>query len=386
MPGNSFTIRTKEDGPGAALSDLIHGVIVAQAMSSIETSTKMPETHTRHPAETSHISTFDHQVAGQSLILRYDPTTICKCLIHREYMFYQHMPDSLRPFVPTFKGTMDISIREPSHQNGVPQHTCDLVVDSSLVIDPTRYRALQKTTKILADHEGADTIYKFMKLEDLMYPYKRPCILDLKVGVRQHGDDAPQEKIDYQTHKCLITTSHSLGLRLCGVKRYLLSEGIYEKKDKFYGRKLQDDELKNEIINFLHNGVDYRWDLVDSIITQLKQLETEIKNLEGYRFYSCSLVIIYDGEPEEDGSYGTDKAGSQDSNSVHSNSSNMTVQHTNHQHGAIDSVRVRIVDFAHATYEGFETDTVKHIGSDHGFLLGLSTLLEALSEFRKQSL
>ncbi|KAK6990641.1 inositol hexakisphosphate kinase 1-like isoform X1 [Biomphalaria glabrata] len=351
-------------------------MIEPQAMSSSDTPDKMPETQERHHTENNHVSSFDHQVAGQSLILRYDPTTICKCLVHREYVFYQHMPDALRPHVATFKGTtpVKISIGEASQENGSLQHNT-----RGFKVDPSRYRALQKTDRIYNNED--EEIYQFMKLEDLMYPYRQPCILDLKVGVRQHGDDAPQEKVDYQTQKCLNTTSHSLGLRLCGMKRYLIREQTYEKKDKFYGRQIGDDELKNEIINFLHNGEEYRFDLVDPIISQLQKLEAVIRTLEGYRFYSCSLVIIYDGEIENNA-----VGDSVDPNSMNNNVPEVPPQQTSNANSVNDLVKARIVDFAHATYDGFEKDSVRHIGPDHGFLLGLSTLLEVFNEFKKQSL
>ena len=55
-------------------------------------------------------------------------------------------------------------------------------------------------------------------LENVVARFTRPCILDLKVGSRLHGDGASQKKIASQSRKCNITTSRTLGLRLCGMQ------------------------------------------------------------------------------------------------------------------------------------------------------------------------
>nr|XP_015197903.1 PREDICTED: inositol hexakisphosphate kinase 3 isoform X1 [Lepisosteus oculatus] len=202
----------------------------------------------------------------------------------------------------------------------------------------------------MSSQGASNVLHWFVLLENVVWPFMRPCVLDLKMGTRQHGDDAPEEKKRRHMKKCEQSTSSSLGLRLGGMQVFQVTSDHFLCRNKYYGRTLSGAGLRQALCQFLHNGRWVRRELIGPILQRLGQLRAVLQRQGSYRFYSSSLLLIYEG--------------------VESPS-------------ASPSVDVRMIDFAHTTFRGaHHPHTPAYDGPDQGYIFGLDNLIGILKEIR----
>jgi hypothetical protein len=58
------------------------------------------------------------------------------------------------------------------------------------------------------------------------------------------------------------------------------------------------DEFRSSLVQYIDNGCIKRLDVLPEIIERLESLYVNINSLLKYRFYSGSLLIVYDGSPQ----------------------------------------------------------------------------------------
>ncbi|KAK3852225.1 hypothetical protein Pcinc_004151 [Petrolisthes cinctipes] len=430
-----------------------------------------------------------HQVSGHSSMFVLDDVTVCKPLIGREYRFYRTLPPEMKKYTPDFRGSLQVLLQEvgeglslaalPNEQMSSirsnlgtlkPGRRCVRRVSSSSIEyesegeeetasgakggealstthpdthNPWLEQCHQTTLNKLKQKSQPSNVVECIMLENLTFKYRYPCVLDLKMGTRQYGDDAPESKRKSQTAKAANTTTITLGVRLAGMQVYNKEEKCYHCKNKYFGQQLTEEDFKKTLWQFLHNGRRLRIDIADLIIQKLEELRSIISKLDSVRFFTSSLLILYDGydpcstkltrrdrECERDrdsrttdtssrgrawpeSRAGDDRHTQRDKWPSKEPSPGRGPKHPTYIHetttgggkmlreqvsrGETDAthrgkgryrnrcskspIDIRLIDFAHATHKGMG-DSKIYSGPDEGIMLGLESLTKIFTDIR----
>ena len=130
----------------------------------------------------------------------------------------------------------------------------------------------------------------------------------------------------------------------------------YVCKDKFYGRSLKPFDITSLLYQYLYDGCELRVSLIKPIVNRLRKLRETLLQQDTFRFYSSSLLIMYDGSLDD-----------QNDSGIHEGMPSSPDDS--------DLIDIRLIDFAHTTYKGFQNDRICHKGPDHGLILGLDNLI-----------
>lgn len=146
-------------------------------------------------------------------------------------------------------------------------------------------------------------------LENIAAGYRRPNILDVKLGARLWDDNSPQEKRDKLDKVAEESTSKPLGFRIAGMKAYHGTQDQHEQDlnaqgykvfDKHYGRSLRVESVHEGFEEYfgIQRGVKPEAAIrkvINRFIEDLEGLKAALEQEES-RMYSASILLVFEGE------------------------------------------------------------------------------------------
>uniref|UniRef100_A0A7E4WCZ3 Kinase n=1 Tax=Panagrellus redivivus TaxID=6233 RepID=A0A7E4WCZ3_PANRE len=215
----------------------------------------------------------------------------------------------------------------------------------------------------------------FIMLEDVVSGFRKPCVIDLKMGQRQYGDDSSAQKKLSQTQKCRASTSEELGVRMVGMQLYDRTTKTYSFVNKYEGRRMDKTKLHASLETFFVAAGIRR---TKRLLTKLHELRVVLAAAESFRFFSSSLLISFDGAI-------SDPIESVEPAPIVPEIDSEDTNDSTHSHDQPrDSISVKMIDFAHSTFDGFLEDKL-YPGADEGYLLGVDSLIAILEQILSTS-
>ena len=302
------------------------------------------------------------------------------------------------PHIPNYLGTISLGSDTVS-----AQVAGTVLVPGDTNVDPPVRSEIGSTTVIANDWapSNGNKIQTDLAivLENVAHGFKRPNILDVKIGARLWANDAPVAKRAKLDKVSAATTSGSLGFRIAGMKTYDgtvgnghngISSSGYKIFDKEYGRTFTASNIYEGFGDYFLLAKEEKAKgairkVLRRFIEDLKEMQEVIEKSES-RMYSASLLFVYEGDHQAlQDAFAAEKDMIQFINheapgglSMVSASNGSPDSHTDDdvdgeeiKFPAIQSLK--LIDFAHAEWTPGQ-------GADENFLHGIRHVIRVLQD------
>ena len=136
-------------------------------------------------------------------------------------------------------------------------------------------------------------------LEDVTAPYDEPSVLDVKIGLITYDPNTTDlEKIASQKKK--YPHQAEMGYSVAGMRVFNVVTKSYETRNRQWGRALRRPEAHLVFETFFNNGAGFEVQTAKDFLAELERVREWMVRQTSHRFYSSSLLFVYEGDNEID--------------------------------------------------------------------------------------
>ncbi|KAJ5433171.1 uncharacterized protein N7458_012327 [Penicillium daleae] len=290
---------------------------------------------------------FDHVAAGHDGVrCTLSGSLIAKPCTRQEVEFYESsaLHPGFQEFMPLFIGSLSSAEQQQPLAIAAAQQSGAVFLPALGDATPAQEASTSQASDVAREGEPAkvaestwvpsggkklDTGLSIV-LENVAAGFRRPNVLDVKLGARLWADDAPPTKRNKLDAVAKETTSSSLGYRIAGMKVWtgkngdtdegsltdpyatkhegkegakgeVIEKDGYRRYDKWYGRSFTEQTVKQGFETFLAGAMAGKVDrskmIAQRLVEELQNVQQLLESEES-RMYSSSVLIIYEGDPE----------------------------------------------------------------------------------------
>lgn len=198
-------------------------------------------------------------------------------------------------------------------------------------------------------------ILPHLVLEDVTAPFDEPSVLDVKIGLVTYDPSTTDlEKIVSQTRK--YPNQKEMGYSVAGMRVFNVVTKQYETRDRQWGRALRRQDASLVFDTFFWNGKEFQVDAAVYVLSELLHVRDWMSKTTSHRFYSSSLLIVYEGDDTEDAATVARQLDESETDESH------------------NDVTVRMIDFPHVVPSKDNTP-------DENYLKGIDLLIQDCQTF-----
>ncbi|KAI9732119.1 MAG: hypothetical protein M1834_004215 [Cirrosporium novae-zelandiae] len=367
--------------------------------------------------DASSLKAFKNAAAGHDGVLSDSSgSLLIKPCTPAEIAFYESAaahPD-FAAHMPTYMGTLTLGNENNVSPASIADPSSTTSLKNTLILDPNAGPIPSSTpsTLSLPTPSGSAPVAwtpssgakihtnSSIVLSNAAYGFRKPNILDVKLGARLWGDDAPVPKRARLDEVAAETTSLPLGFRIAGMrvwngdneegeqgKKPQVSEEDKDKKgnivvelddgyrvyNKFYGRSFAPFDVRSGFREYLRMNDDISSKygrpsrlLAGLFAARVKEIQETLEKEES-RMYSASLLFVYEGDKEAM----IQKI--EDEGDVKERDENMDSDEGEEAEAQQKFYDVKLIDFAHAQW-------VPSQGPDENALHGIRSVRSIFEE------
>ena len=152
----------------------------------------------------------------------------------------------------------------------------------------------------LSENKFDSTAQSYLILTDATSSFRKPCVMDLKMGQKTFEPDALPAKRAREIKKYPL--QYKLGFRIVGMRTFDPETLEYHSYDKKFGRSLTSQKLVHEAFRKFfpllesREGSKKTTNIIAGILEVLKDLKEWLEENRSFVFFSSSLLLVFEGE------------------------------------------------------------------------------------------